>query len=321
MNYANGPPPSVRPFKTTVGIDSVYLQIKGINKSDVDRFCRDSVLKYGDYKKGKYQTEWKIFLAGGQPITVIYHFSSKTTTFQVGRLMNYTINGDDQHLFMQRLMCYFSDRKISISGLDYCMDIKRTCLPFLGTTRKEVKLHSSAIYYNNPYQTVFSVYDKALQMGIYSIPLLRFELRLRTKLGQWKVKDFIENRHSLVKLAFKIDEQIDRSLAIYADDTQSPFVLATHNTTQVLENFVAFLQGGRIPPINDHHKVRQSLAARDTFLTWMKARRIADPKRINTYTKGIRGAVQAEIGIDPKTFKKAVKFYEGIPNFRISTWA
>ncbi len=32
MYYATGPPPSVRPLNATVGIDSVYLQIKGINK-------------------------------------------------------------------------------------------------------------------------------------------------------------------------------------------------------------------------------------------------------------------------------------------------
>ena len=321
MNYTNGPPPLVKPLSTTVGIDSVYLQIRGINKIDVDRFCRDSILKYGDSKKGKYQTEWKIFLAGGQPITVIYHFSSKTTTFQVGGLMNYSISGGDAHKLIQNLIQTFHDRRIQISGIDFAIDTKMISVPYQRELREEVKLVKGTIYYNKSYKTVFSVYDKALQMGIYSIPLIRFELRFRRALGQWKVNDFINNRQSLKKLAEKIDNEMNESLQTYTFDTNTSFSLAPFNTVKALEDFIEFIQGGDIPSITDYHKVRQALAARDTFFTWMKAHRIADPKRINTYAKGKREAVQTEIGIDPKTFKKAVEFYEGIPNFKISTWA
>lgn len=321
MYYATGPPPSVRPLNATVGIDSVYLQIKGVNKIDLDRFCRDFGLKYTNTDKGKYQSQWTIFLEGGQPITMIYHFNSKTTTLQIGGLMDYSISGGDPHKFIQNLMQTFSERRIQISGLDFAVDTKMVAAPYQGELRKEVKLDRGTIYYNKPHKTVFTVYDKALQMGIYSIPLIRFELRLRQALGRFRVNDFINNRQSLEKLAVKIDNEMNAMLHIYACDTNTSFSLVPFNTVRVLENFIEFIQGGSIPPIRDHHKVRQALDARDTFLTWMRVHRIADPKRINAQAKGNREGVQAKIGIDPKTFKKAVKFYEGIPNFKISKWA
>ncbi len=321
MYYATGPPPSVRPLNATVGIDSVYLQIKGVNKIDLDRFCRNFGLKYTDADKGKYQSQWKIFLAGGQTITVIFHFTSKTTTFQIGRLMDYSISGGDPHKLIQNLIQTFFDRRIQISGLDFAVDTKMVSAPYQGRLRKEVKLVKSTIYYNKPNNTTFTIYDKALKMGIYSIPLIRFELRLRQVLGRWRVNDFINNRQSLEKLARKIDNEINEGLHAYTYDTKTSFSFIPFNTVKVLEDFIEFLQGGNIPPIKDHHKVRQALEARDTFFSWMRAQRIADPKRINAYAKGKRAAVQAKIGVDPKTFKKAVKFYEGIPNFQISTWA
>ena len=317
MNYTTGPPSSVKPSNATVGIDSVYLQIKGVNKIDLDRFCRDIGLKYTNSSKGTYQTQWKIFLAGGKPITVIYHFSSKTTTLQIGGLMDYSISGGDAHVFTRNLMRTFLDRRIQISGLDFAVDTNMVSTPYQGDLRKEVKLCGSTIYYNKPNNTVFSVYDKARQMGIYSRPLIRFELRLRRELGRWKVNDFMRRSNSLGKLAAKINKRMDESLHTYAHDTNTSFSLVPFNTVNVLEDFVDFLYGGEIPQINDHHKIRQALNARDTFFAWMKANRIANPKRIDAYAKGRRASIQAEIGVDPKTFKKAVSFYEGIPNFKI----
>jgi len=317
MNYTTGPPPSVRPLNATVGIDSVYLQIKGINKIDLDRFCRDIGLKYTNSNKGTYQTQWKIFLAGGKPITVIYHFSSKTTTLQIGGLMDYSISGGDAHVFTRNLMRTFLDRRIQISGLDFAIDTNMVPVPYQGELRKEVKLCRSTIYYNKPYNTVFTVYDKALKMEIYSTPLIRFELRLCQELGRWKVNDFMSNSNSLGKLATKINKEMGEALHTYAHDTNTSFSLVPFNAVKILEYFVEFLHGGKIPPIHDHHKIRQALNARDTFFAWMKANRIANPKRINAYAKGRRAAIQSEIGVDPKTFKKAVSFYEGIPNFKI----
>jgi len=321
MYYTTGPPPSVKPSNATVGIDSVYLQIKGINKIDVDRFCISHGLKYGEYKRKKYHTEWKIFLAGGQPITVIFHFNSKTTTLQIGRLMDYSISGGDAHKFIRNLMRTFLDRRIQISGLDFAIDTNMVPAPYQGELRKEIKLSGSTIYYNKPNNTVFSVYDKARQMGIYSTPLIRFELRLRQELGRWKVNDFMSRSNSLGKLATKINKEMGEGLHTYAHDTNTSFSLVPLNMIKVLEDFVEFLWGGEIPILQDHHKVRQALEARDAFFTWMKAHRIANPKRINTYTKGKRAAMQEEIGIGHTAFRKAVIFYEGINNFKISTWA
>ena len=85
----------------TVGIDSVYLQFNGINKMDADRFCSEYELVWKEkVNESKHTRKWIIFLAGGQPITVKYHYASKTTTFQVGRLMDYSTKEGEQHRFV-----------------------------------------------------------------------------------------------------------------------------------------------------------------------------------------------------------------------------
>jgi len=190
MNYILGPP-SVKRLSTSVGVDSVYLQIKGINKFDVDRFCSHVGLEAKKTEGDDYQRKWKINLTGDQSITVTYHLRWKTVTFQIGRLMDYSINGSQQHRFAQDLMQYFSNRPITVARIDFAIDVRKPMDPFFGSHREEVSTKESTVYYNQPYQTVFTIYDKAEQIGIYSCPLTRFELRLKYKLSQWKVKDLV----------------------------------------------------------------------------------------------------------------------------------
>ena len=180
MNSINDPP---RLLKGSAGIDSIYLQFKGVNKSDVDRFCEDLGLSYKGTGWRKHTREWTIFLAGGQPITVVYHFSSKTTTFQIGKLMNYSKIMDDQHRFLQKLMQYFHDRPMKISGLHFAIDVKEPISVL--TLNSNLKLTSekhigSTVYLNRPNKTVMTMYDKGTQMEIFSTTLTRFELRLST---------------------------------------------------------------------------------------------------------------------------------------------
>ena len=301
----------------TVGIDSVYLQFKGVNKLDTDRFCLEYGLHWEEKKKSDHTRKWIIFLAGGQPITAVYHYRSKITTFQVGRLMDYSTNEGEQHRFVQELVHHFSGLELLISGLDVAVDTKLPWQKFRRKLREGMKIYDSSIYYNENYKTVFLIYSKSQQLGIYSTQLTRFELRLRYKLGQWKVKTFTSDKGSLLKLISKIEEGFRIAIQKYCEDTKIKIQLK-FNLNETIENFVAFLHGDSWKAMKDHHKVRQALEKRDKFFNWMKKHRIANPNRINIYVKCRREEMQKEIGIGSTAFKKAVNFYMGISNFKIS---
>ncbi len=319
MQNINAPP--TRKLKSSVGIDSIFLQFKGVYKSDIDHFCREMSLSYKGNEQGKYIRKWTIFLTGGQPITVVYHFKSKTTTFQIGKLMNYSRNLNDQHRFLQQLMRHNSDKKMQISGLHFAVDVKEPISSLVIKSNLDLKSEKpvgSTVYFNRPNGTVFTVYDKGTQMQIYSTTLTRFELRLEQQLRQWKVQDFTENRKSLEKLASKIERYFEEAIGIYTVDRRTHLALDTGNVVKTIEDFIALLHGGSLPEIKDHFKVYRALQARDSFLTWMIDNRIKYPKDINTFVKGKKAACLRELGLDHKTFNKAVQFYKGIPNFKIS---
>ena len=315
IETGNDPPTHV---KMSIGIDSVYLQFKGINKFDVDRFCGERKMRYeNESNRDNYQREWRIFLAGGQPITVVFHFASKTITFQIGKLMDYTIF-NEQHKLIQDLMQEFSDRPVQVSRLDFAVDMKND---LVSRGNPMANIVGSTHYYNNKVDgTVFVSYDKASQLGIYSTPLTRHELRLTKKLGQWGVKNFIDDRDSMVKLAVKICNEFKKSIKNHTDNRCDTFRLSPMHIEKVLEDFIAFLHGGEIPKLKDHFKVREALTKRDEFLGWMKSNNIDKAGYINTFAKGRRSALQNELGIDPKTFKKAINFYKGIPNFKVNSY-
>ena len=98
------------------------------------------------------------------------------------------------------------------------------------------------------------------------------------------------------------------------------FYLSQTDIEKVLEDFIAFLHGGEIPKFKDHFKVRHAVSKRDKFLEFMKQHGIKKAEDINIFSKGRRSAIQNEIDMDPKTFKKAVNFYKGIPNFKVSSY-
>jgi len=214
-------------------------------------------------------------------------------------------------------MQYFSDMALQISGIDIAVDSKLPWQKFCKKLRDGVKIYDSSIYYNEKYKTVFLVYSKSQHLSIYSTSLIRFELRLRYKLGQWKVKDCPLDRSSLLKLVKKIENSFELAVQKYCEDTRIKIQLNFH-LQETMEDFVAFLHGDSFKAIKDHHKIRQALEKRDKFLNWMKKHRIANPKRINSYVKGKKEAMRAEIGIGAVSFNKAVNFYMGISNFKIS---
>ncbi len=319
MKNINAPPKHL--LKASVGVDSVFLQFRKVYKRDVDLFCQDLGLSYGDSKRGEYTRRWEIFLAGGQPISVVYHLSSKTMTFQVGRLMNYTRNPDDQHRFLQALMCRYADKPMKVSRLDFSVDIKEPTDSFILKSRQELESKrnvGSTVYFNSSNGTVFTVYDKAAQLKIYSTTLTRFELRLKQQLAQWKVEDFTENRESLEKLASKIEHHFKNGISLCSISGKRELVLAIGNIAGTLEDFIAFLHGGELPALKDHFKIVNAIANRDAFISWMKTYGLKTIDDVKRYIKGRRQSVYDEIQITHMTFNKALSYYEGIYNFKVS---
>lgn len=298
-------------LKSSVGIDSVHIQIKGINKYDLDRFRKEYGMKYDENGINKYTRKWKIFLAGGQPITVSYHFRSKSITFQIGKLLNYSKILCEQHIFAQNLVQFFSSYEINISRLDYAVDVKEP-LAVLSIESKaddiSEKIVATTRYFNMSGST-FCIYDKALQLKIHSTSLTRIELRLSGKMGYWRVKNFMEDRKQLLKLSDKVTEQFE-TIRI-SSMSGNALLIDIGNPLRILEEFIAFLQGDSLPKTKDPFKIRQAIQTKDKFLSWVKGHGLKDSREINRYVKGHKEKHMKEIGIDHKTFNKAVNFYRG----------
>ncbi len=304
-------------FKSSVGIDSVYVQIKGINKYDLYRFCREYDMKYDENGNNKYTRKWKIFLAGGQPITVSYHFRSKSMTFQIGKLLNYSKILCEQHIFAQNLVQFFSSYEINISRLDYAVDVKEPLSVLsIESTADDIseKIVATTRYFNMRGST-FCIYDKALQLKIYSTSLTRIELRLSEKMGYWKVKNFMEDRKQLLKLSNKVTEQF--TTIRISSVSGNALHIDIGNPVRVIEEFIAFLQGNSLPKTKDPFKVWQAIQSKDKFLLWARGHGLKSSQEIKRFVKGSQAKHLQEIGIDHKTFNKAVNFYRGIPNFQV----
>lgn len=317
MQTSNAPP---HVLKSSIGIDSVFLQFRGINKFDVDRFCREYSWRYKGNERGKYIRKWKIFLAGGQPITVVYHFVSKITTFQIGMLMNYSKKMCDQHYFVQDVVDYFSSRPVYISKIDISVDINTplALLDVQSNVPVVVKTAGTTTYHNRKNNdSVLCIYDKAAQMQIYSTPLTRFEVRLNGKMGQWKVKDLLENNHSLIKIATKILDDFTNNILIRIGGKQYNFAIDVTDVKSALENFVGLAHGDNIK-FKDHFRIEKAIKDRDNFFSWMKSHKLFSIEKVKPFVKGKKQQYLKEVNLDHKTFNKAISFYKGIPNFKLS---
>lgn len=311
---------SIVSLKASVGVDSFNFQVKGVNNQDVVRMCQALKLKYGDMKLEEHRRVWKIFLAGGQPITAVYHFKSKSTIFQIGKLMNYSKKMCDQHYFVQDVVHYFSSRPVYISKIDISVDINTplALLDVQSNVPVVVKTVGTTTYHNRKNNdSVLCIYDKAAQMQIYSTPLTRFELRLNGKMGQWKVKDLLENNHSLTKLATKILDDFTNNILIRIGGKQYNFAIDVTDVKSALENFVGLAHGDNIK-FKDHFRIEKAIKDRDNFFSWMKSHKLFSIEKVKPFVKGKKQQYLKEVNLENRTFNKAVRFYKGIPNFKLS---
>lgn len=307
-------------LKATIGVDSIHIRIK-INSSDLKRFCVDAGCKYAERRLSLYQRKWLLFLEDGEPITARYHFRSKTMKFEIGNLMHYS-KIQHRHHFIQALVAFFSDREQRISRIDISADVNKRWDELIVDNDAKIRslnFVNSTLYYNSTGST-FTVYDKSGQMQIYSSDVTRLELRLKSQLSSWKVTDFTENLESMEKLSKKVEEYFSQKIQVYSVDGSTLYSLKMAKIDTVLKNFIAFMHGDSIPEYKDHFsfRIRQAVEKRDRFFKWMKENRLSSAK-VNRFIKGRRSAVCKELNLDPKTLKKAIKFYtKAIPNFKFS---
>ncbi len=311
------------PAKYTVGIDSIHLRFKNVNKYDIDRFCKHYALsyKYKTMPKGIwYQQSWHIFLEGGQPITATYHSATRSMKFEIGKLMNYSITREDHHQFVQNVMYFFRDRELSVSRIDIAVDANHPAIFVSRFPKQQGFVQEKTTLYRNASKRTFVIYDKVRQLKLYSIKqMTRYELRLTGKLGEWKVKDFIDNRDSFLTLVGKAQKLFDFEYLQYREHGSLVRLPESclSNLLPVMENFIAFLHGGDLPPFKDHFKVPQAIANRDIFFQWMRRHNLHTITDVRRHIKGKRSVAYKELEVTHKTFNKALSFYEGIPNFKV----
>ena len=307
----NAPPVKL---KATMGVDSVHILI-AMNKFDLSRFCIDKGYRYKTKQGGRYQRKWFIFLQDGEPVTATYNFRSRTIKFEIGNLLNYSINRL-RHQFIQQLFLYFLDRESSIKRLDIAVDInmKRDDLIVKNSSKITSTQRVKSSTYNNANGHVFIAYDKSSQLEIFSTDLTRLELRLNSQLASWKVGDFLSNKKSFEKLIKKIDSYFKHKVEINSNDGLTLYSLSI-DIHSVISNFVAFVHGDSYK-YNDYFRVKQAVQSRNRFYEWMKLNNLTT-LLINHFVKGRRAEVCKELELNSRTFKKAVDFYKSITNIKV----
>lgn len=304
-------------LRSTEGIDSVHIDIK-INSRDLKRFCNDQKLKLEEKeKKFDWQREWFIFLAG-EAITVTYNTRHKNCRFEFGGLLNYNSNPYKLQLLPKLLYC-FSDRSCLVSRLDYAVDFNRQWDEFLPDMKGNYSIEcvDSSIYFNRfngaknrKKLSTLIVYDKARQLDLFSTPLTRIELRLfRPQLKRLGLTTILHSMESFMKMANHIYSVFEHCLKLHNVYGEWTFRIKT-DAIKTLQVFIEFLHGnGCLFTQPDPFQVRKSLMISNKLREWMKSECI-QPAEVKKHIKGKKGAVCKSLGVDPKTFDKAITFFE-----------
>jgi len=309
----NAPPIKEKKLKVTIGVDSIHIRID-MNKADLARFCKDKKYVYKEEtSSSKYNRKWFIFLADGEPVTTTYHSGSHMMTFEIGKMMNYSLISN-YRLVLQQLISYFHDRKMTVGKLDISADTQILCDNLIIKQDNLIRCHSTTYANEKGYKLI--VYDKSQDLAIFSTVLTRFELRLKKQLSDWKVTDFLSSKESVEKLIDKVIDKFTQEIEIYSTDRLTKYVVDSSDIETVLLNFVGFLYGDSFQ-YKDHFSIKEAVKKRDIFQDWMKRNRLK-PSGINRFIKGRRAAICKEIGLSGKTLKKAISFYKAIPNFKFT---
>ena len=307
-------------LRSVEGVDSLHVDLR-INFYDLERFCTEQKIKWEKGEKSKWQRKGKIFLAGG-PVTVTYHLSTKNCTFEFGGFCNYSIDLHEHKKLqlLRMLIQYFPNRSWSVSRLDYAVDINIPWDMFLPDMRCDtLAFEGSTIYFNTftsgkqrKKLSTLTVYDKAAQIKLFSTPLTRVELRLfRSELNRLKLRKMFDLEEVLMKTSDLIYSTMEHRLKLHSVDGEFIYRIAT-NTAKTLQDFLEFLHGD-MPTIHrpDPFRIHYGLELSNRILSWMKSEDIK-PGEVKKHVKGKKVAVCKSLGIDNKTFDKAIDFLNNL---------
>jgi len=301
-------------MRSTEGIDSLHIDIE-INFYDVQRFCSDQKIKWEEGEKTEWQRKGKIFLSGGKPINVTYHSRSKRSTFEFGGFLNY--NKDPNKLqLLRNLLHYFPDRSWLVSRLDYAIDANMRWDMFLPEMRGITPDFSeSSVYFNKFSKSkdrkkllTMTIYDKASEIGLFSTSLTRVELRLfRPELRRLNLMEMFNSEEILMKTANLIYSMLETHLKLHSIDGKFVYRIKT-DVVATLQGFVAFLHSHMLDIHRpDPFRVHFGLELSERVVNWMKKEGIT-LHNVAKKTRGRKISLCREIGIDPKTFDKAISF-------------
>jgi len=294
-----------------------------MNSRDLFEFCSKQQLKLEEFERNIRERKWHIFL-DGEVINARYHKKSKKTTFEFGGFFNYSGNSK-KLLLMRKLMQLFSNRSCSVSRIDYAVDVKHKWAAFHPTFRSiEPKLIGSSLYYNEYTRgtkkkklSTLTVYDKGLQLKMFSIPLTRIEIRVfRHNLKRMGCDKLLESQEMLIRIADFIYEQLENQLKLYSTDCSCICKLQT-DAISIFENFIAFIHGTdnelKTPDI---FRVKNALMQANKIRSWLEKEGIP----LNDIKKNIKGkklSICKDIGVDVKTLNKAIEYYKSIPQSQL----
>lgn len=303
-------------LRSTEGIDSIHIDL-AINSADLKRFCNSNQLKLEEREKTKWQRKWRIFLAG-DPINVTYHFRSKRTTLEFGGFLDYTKDPYKLQL-LRSLIHFFSDRSWSVSRLDYALDVN-LCWDMILPDMRDVttlEFSGSSTYFNNfdnsrQRKKLFTVaiYDKARQISLFSTPLTRVELRLfRPELKRLNLTGMFASEKDLIKTSNLIYSMLGHRLKLHSSDGRFVYRITT-DSVKTLQGFLEFLHSD-MPTVyrSDPFRIHYGLELSDKITSWMKSEGIS-PLEVKKHIRGGKTTLCKSLGIDPKTFDKAMSFFK-----------
>ena len=314
----------VKYLKSEEGIDSIHVEIP-VNFHDIRRFCDharigklNEKLKWAEGEQETWKRKGKIFIMG-DPISVTYNVRYKRCSFEFGGFLDYTKYHYKLQL-LQILLHFFHDRSYTVCRIDYAVDVNKRHDELLSDIRGYSPIFvGSTIYFNQDSGSkmperlsTLALYDKSAQIKLFSTPITRIEFRLfRSELTRLGLNNMFDSREALMKTANLIYSTLEHRLKLYSLDGKFIYSIKT-DAVKTLEDFVVFLHSDE-PTIyrDDPFRIQFGLMLSKRVLDWLKREGIL-AMDVKKHVRGKKITTCKSLGLDPKTFDKAIAFFNAI---------
>ncbi len=313
MNYKrlssptkNNSPPEKLLLPTMCGIDSLHLQIK-CSISELTALVNKCGLGIFVKKRTKWTTLYEITLTG--EIIQVVITKRRTCHLEFGGLY-YNTNSENKLRFIRKLTQTFDRWKVS--RMDFACDLKISYHKLFWEVPDGFKVgkeYRDSIYFNRNTKSrtaTIVIYNRSLRIDLFSFPVTRIELRLyKGILHNRKLGKCLLNGRTLEKCVKLIEKMLIEALAVSVNGKS---VLVDMNVTEVLHNFVEFLQSdSHVPKDKDLFHLKEAFVVRDKVISYMKNRQI-DWKSFPQHCKMQQTKVCKNIGISHPILRKALRF-------------